>query len=100
MIAGRATTLAVGQTGGRPPAATADPSVNRGTAGRVLDVSDLGGGLFEVRIALSASTVGGDAGQLINMLFGNTSIHDDVVLHDAELPAEFVRAFVGPRHGI
>ena len=34
------------------------------------------------------------------MLFGNTSIHDDVMLHDVELPAEFVRAFEGPRHGI
>ena len=34
---------------------------------------------FEVRIALAAETVGDDAGQLINMLFGNTSLHDDVV---------------------
>ena len=25
-------------------------------------------------------------GQLINMLFGNTSLHDDVMLHDAEFP--------------
>jgi ribulose-bisphosphate carboxylase large chain len=53
-----------------------------------------------VRIALSASTVSGDAGQLMNMLFGNTSIHDDVWLDDAELPAELVRGFGGPRHGV
>src|SRR4029453_11108005 len=75
----------------------------------VLDIKDIGdkdigGHTFEVRIALATATattpIGGDAGQLINMLFGNTSIHDDVMLHDVELPAEFVRTFEGPRHGI
>ena len=35
---------------------------------------------------LSRATVGDDAGQLVNMLFGNTSLQEDVVLHDAELP--------------
>ena len=53
-----------------------------------------------MRIALAAATIGNDAGQLINMLFGNTSIHDDVVLHDAEFPPELVKAFGGPRHGL
>ena len=45
-------------------------------------------------------TVGGDPGQLINMLFGNTSLHDDVTLHDVALPAELVKGFGGPRHGL
>ena len=57
-------------------------------------------GLFEARISLAAATVGRDAGQLVNMLFGNTSIHDDVVLHDAEIPDEVAAAFGGPRHGL
>ena len=34
------------------------------------------------------------------MLFGNTSIHDDVVLHDAEIPDEVAADFGGPRHGL
>jgi ribulose-bisphosphate carboxylase large chain len=34
------------------------------------------------------------------MLFGNTSLHEDVVLHDVELPASLIAAFGGPRHGI
>src|SRR6266480_3666637 len=34
------------------------------------------------------------------MLFGNTSIHDDVVLHDAEIPTELARSLGGPRHGL
>jgi len=113
-IAERARTIAVEQSVEMPLEAIDEPFVNSEIVGRVLDIKDLGpkdvstkdsgGGLFEVRIALATATAttvnGGDAGQLINMLFGNTSIHDDVMLHDVELPAEFVRAFEGPRHGI
>jgi ribulose-bisphosphate carboxylase large chain len=33
------------------------------------------------------------------MLFGNTSLHEDVVLTDAVLPPELARRFGGPRHG-
>src|SRR4051794_34525833 len=77
-----------------------DATVSSEIVGRVLEVSDIGDGVFAVRIALAAATVGQDAGQLINMLFGNTSIHDDVTLADAELPHDFVTAFGGPRHGL
>jgi len=64
--------------------------------GAVESIDDCGDGVFDVRIALSAATVGGDAGQFLNMAFGNTSLHDDVVLVDVDgqLP------FPGPQHGI
>jgi ribulose-bisphosphate carboxylase large chain len=42
-----------------------------------------------VRIGLAVATIGGDAGQFLNMLFGNTSLHDDVILHDAVIPERF-----------
>jgi ribulose-bisphosphate carboxylase large chain len=104
-IAERARAIAVEQSVEMPPEAIDDPYVASEIVGRVLDISDIsdmdgGGGVFEVRIALAAATVGGDAGQLLNMLFGNTAIHDDVTLWDVELPGELVRAFGGPRHGI
>ena len=38
-----------------------------------------------MRIRLATATVGQDAGQFLNMLFGNTSLHEDVVLHDIEI---------------
>ncbi len=56
--------------------------------------------MFAVRIALATATMGGDAAQLLNMLFGNTSLHDDVVLAEVEIPPELAAAFGGPRHGI
>ncbi len=46
-------------------------------------------GVFEVRIGLATATVGHDAGQLLNMVFGNTSLHDDVVLKDIAIPDSF-----------
>ena len=66
-------------------------SCAREIVGRVEAIAEQDSGLFEVRIALAAETVGDDAGQLVNMLFGNSSLHEDVVLHDVELPAELVR---------
>ena len=41
-----------------------------------------------------------DAAQLLNMVFGNTSLHEDVTLLDVEIPAELAATFGGPRHGI
>jgi ribulose-bisphosphate carboxylase large chain len=96
----RARAIAVEQSVEMPPAAIDDGYVNAEIVGHVEAIRDLGDGCFEVRIALAATTVGGDAGQLINMLYGNSSIHDDVVLHDAELPRELAATFGGPRHGL
>ncbi len=96
----RAQAIAVEQSVEMPLAAIDEPAVLSGIVGRVDGITDLGAGLFEVRIALAASTVGDDAAQLFNMLFGNSSLHDDVVLHDVELPLDFFPGFGGPRHGI
>ena len=45
----------------------------------ISSLGEVSPGLFAVRIGLSRATAGDDAGQLINMLFGNTSLQDDVV---------------------
>ena len=56
--------------------------------------------MFEVRIGLATATTGLEAGQFLNMVFGNTSLHEDVVLLDVDIPADLAAAFGGPRHGI
>ncbi len=99
-IGARAQAIAVEQSVEMPLEAIEAPEVLRDIVGQVADIADLGGGVFAVRIALAIATIGGDAAQLLNMLFGNTSLHDDVVLVDVEIPPEFAATFGGPRHGI
>ena len=99
-IEARARAIAVEQSVEMPLSAIADEFVHAEIVGRVEGIAEQEPGLFEVRISLAAQTVGGDPGQLINMLFGNTSLHDDVTLHDVALPAELVKSFGGPRHGL
>ncbi len=99
-IEARAQAIAVEQSVEMPVSAIAEPEIVRDIVGRVEAIEDRGGGVFDVRIGLAAATVGGDAGQFLNMVFGNTSLHPDVVLLDVELPADLASAFGGPRHGI
>ncbi len=96
----RARAIAVEQSVEMPVEAIDDDFVRAEIVGRVAAIHEISGGRFEVRIRLAGETVGADAGQLINMLFGNTSLHADVALHDVELPGELVAAFGGPRHGL
>jgi ribulose-bisphosphate carboxylase large chain len=96
----RACAIAVEQSVEMPLTAIDDEYVTSEIVGRVEEIRAIATGRYEARISLSTETVGHDAGQLINMLFGNTSIHADVVLHDAEIPPELARRFGGPRHGL
>ena len=96
----RAQAIAVEQSVEMPLAAIGDATVLSDIVGVVQGIDDLGQGVFAVRIGLAVATVGDDAGQLLNMAFGNTSLHDDVVLRDIELGDDLVAAFGGPRHGI
>jgi ribulose-bisphosphate carboxylase large chain len=96
----RARAIAVEQSVEMPVEAIDDPLVLRDIVGRVESIADLGNGAFEARIALAVATTGPEPGQLLNMLFGNSSIHDDVTLHDAELPPAMAVGFGGPNRGL
>jgi ribulose-bisphosphate carboxylase large chain len=99
-IAARAKAIALEQSVEMPVEPIDDPFVRNDIVGRVEDIQELGEGLFEVRISLAAATTGFEPGQLLNMLFGNTSIHEDVVFYDAEFPRSFAASFGGPRQGL
>ncbi|MBI1208138.1 MAG: ribulose 1,5-bisphosphate carboxylase [Azospirillum sp.] len=100
MIEARAQALAIEQSVEMPLDAIADPMVLDEIVGRVETIEDLGGGRFEIRVALAVATTGHEAGQLLNMLFGNSSIHADVELVDVRLPPSLVLGFGGPRLGL
>jgi len=99
-IAARAQGIAVEQSVEMPLDAIDEPSVLAEIVGAVEDIADLGDGRFAVRIGLAMSTFGQDAGQLLNMLFGNTSLQEDVVLADVELPEALMGLSVRPGHRI
>ena len=70
-IEARARAVAVEQSVEMPVTTIADERVLSEIVGEVRAIRDLGSGIFEVRIGLNAETTGDDAGQLMNMLFGN-----------------------------
>jgi len=88
-IEARARAIAVEQSVEMPLPAIDEPAVLSDIVGRVETIDDLGGGMFAVRIELALATIGQDPGQFLNMLFGNTSLHDDVILRDAVIPERF-----------
>ena len=83
-VQARANGIAVEQSVEMPVAAITDKTVLDEIVGRVDDIRDLGNGTFEARIGLSVATTGLEAGQLLNMLFGNSSMHPDITLVDAD----------------
>jgi len=99
-IAARAQAIALEQSIEAPMEAVRDDYVAREIVAQVQDIREAGTGVFEVSLGISAATVGGDAGQLLNMLFGNSSLLADVELLDFTLPAETLARFPGPSQGI
>ena len=99
-IEARAQGIAIEQSVEMPLGAIHDAAILSGIVGSVEGIEDTGNGLFTVRIGLATATVGHDAGQFLNMLFGNTSLHEDVILKDVAVPPELSITFGGPQQGI
>jgi ribulose-bisphosphate carboxylase large chain len=98
-IEARAGALAAEQSVEMPLHAVRSAWVRDEIVGRVdaIDATDDG---WRVSLSLSPRTVGSDPGQLLNMLFGNSSLQPDVELIDARLPDSLVAALPGPAFGI
>jgi ribulose-bisphosphate carboxylase large chain len=95
----RAQALALEQSIEMPAEAVTDPRVLDQVLAHVESITREGESCIAT-LSLSAESVGTDAGQLMNMLFGNCSLQPDVELIDVELPASLARSFGGPNHGI
>ncbi|MBK6659079.1 MAG: ribulose 1,5-bisphosphate carboxylase [Proteobacteria bacterium] len=99
-IDARAAALALEQSIEMPLGAVTSAYVRDEVVARVDAITELAADHYEVTLAIATATVGHDIGQLMNMLFGNCSLQDDVVLHDVELPADLLGHWQGPRHGL
>lgn len=69
------------------------------SAADVVAGSAAGGG-FDVKLSFATRTTGLEAGQLLNMLFGNCSLQPDVELLGFEPGCELLQALPGPRFGV
>ncbi|MCX8114007.1 MAG: RuBisCO large subunit C-terminal-like domain-containing protein [Burkholderiaceae bacterium] len=96
----RAQVLALEQSIEMPAEAVLDAGVLERIAARVERIDALPDGSSLAQIALAVESVGADAGQLLNMLFGNSSLLPDVELIDVDVPDALARRFGGPALGI
>ncbi len=99
-IDARAAALALEQSVEMPAEAIHSEYVRRHTLAQVDAVTALDAQHFQVVLKLGVATTGLETGQLMNMLFGNCSLQEDVQLVDVEFPSTLMRAFSGPRFGI
>jgi ribulose-bisphosphate carboxylase large chain len=99
-IEARARGIAIEQSIEAPLEAVRDEFVRREIVGEASAIRETGPGIYEVEVALAAETVEADAGQLLNMLYGNSSLQQDVELIEFRLPDEMLARFPGPGQGI
>jgi ribulose-bisphosphate carboxylase large chain len=99
----RAQALALEQSIEMPLEAVRDERIVREVIARVESVEQVEAGpdgASIARVALSAESIGADPGQLLNMIFGNSSLLDDARVLDIELPASLCARLGGPSLGI
>ncbi len=99
-IDARAKAIALEQSVEAPLEAVDDARVLAEVVARVEDIAPVAADEFDVTIRIAVETTGFEAGQLLSMLFGNSSLHDDVALLDARIPPGVAARFGGPRFGI
>jgi ribulose-bisphosphate carboxylase large chain len=98
----RVESLLLEQTVELPRAALRDPFVLENIVGRLVSVTALDNARHAVLIDFPISATGDNPAQFLNVLFGNSSIQEHVLLADFELPREWpnrARALPGPRFG-
>ncbi len=99
-IEARAQSIAIEQSIEMPPRGVRSERVLAEVLGRVEDIRADGPAHYRVTIGLALETTGFEAGQLMNMLFGNSSLNGDIELLDVTLPPAAAARFAGPRFGI
>src|SRR5262245_31294823 len=96
----RAELLALEQTVEVPREVVRDAFVENEVLGRVAELRPDGEGGWRAELAYPAATTAANPAQLLNVVFGNSSLHDDVECLDVALPDALLAAFGGPRFGI
>jgi S-methyl-5-thioribulose 1-phosphate isomerase len=96
----RAEALLLEQTVELPRCALHDADAAGRVVGHVVSIDRISDTGHRVRLAQPAAAATDDAAQVMNVLFGNSSLQPDVVLEHVALPPSLLNAFGGPRFGI
>lgn len=99
-VAARAEALLLEQAVELPREAVRDRWVAEHILGCVEEIRALEDGVYHVTIAHPLATAAADPAQLLNVLFGNSSLQPDLLLEDVELPDAAFDWLPGPRAGI
>lgn len=99
-IEARAEALAIEQSLEMPPSAVRQPEILRDILARVESIEPAEPGYFRVTLEMSVATTGLQAAGLLNVLFGNCALQEDVELVDVEFPPSLLEVFPGPQYGI
>ena len=96
----RAEAIALEQTVEVPRVVVRDPFVEAEILGRVESVAAVEEGASLATIAYPVATTALDPAQLLNVVFGMTSLQPDAQCVDVELPPSLLEVFRGPRFGL
>lgn len=99
-IEGRAEALMLEQTVELPRTALAEQQAIERVLGEVEEIIGESENHFRVSIAYPLATLARDPAQLLNVVFGNSSLQPDVTLVDLDLPDPAFEWLPGPRAGI
>jgi ribulose-bisphosphate carboxylase large chain len=95
-----ASKIAVEQSVELPTQLIEDAWIREEIIGRVEGIASVAPALHQARISFASELAGGELTQLLNVLFGNTSLKPNVRLVDFELPPVLAGTFRGPRFGL
>jgi ribulose-bisphosphate carboxylase large chain len=99
-VRGRAEALLYEQTVELPPDAVRDSFVRREVLARLEGIEPDPRGGHRIRVAYPDLATALDPAQLLNVLFGNSSMHRDLELVDVELSPALASTLGGPRQGV
>lgn len=76
------------------------PAIQNGILGKIGRAEEAGGGWHRVEIVYAGETAGADFPQLLNVIFGNSSILPNITVERVCLSDAMKETFPGPRFGV
>jgi len=95
----RARNIALEQTVELPDPVVMDAGIREHVIGRIERLEAIDEGSSRTTISYAADTAGADLTQLLNVIFGNSSIQPGLRVEDVSLPEALLGRFAGPRFG-